>query len=282
MKSVARTVKRLLDPVFDLRQFASSVLHYGRYLKDLFAYRSMIADKGYNGPLSRIPVTELYPCLHDRTATTSFDHHYIYLNAWAFRRIVADSPAEHVDVGSQLSFITLLSSVVPVTFIDLRPADIKLSGLDGKEGTILSLPYSDNSVHSMSSLHVIEHIGLGRYGDPLDPKGTELAMKELARVISPGGKLYIGVPVSNVERIRFNADRVFNPETIIKAFSELGLKLVEFSYVDDKANKQEFVSPNQLNNESSYACGMFAFTREIHNMNANSVQKNNESTLGGK
>ncbi len=262
MMSVARRAKRLLDPVVDLRQFASSVLYYGRYFKDLFAYRSMNAGKGYKRPVSRIPVTELYPCLHDRTATTSFDHHYIYLNAWAFRRIVTSSPAEHVDVGSQLSFITLLSSVVPVTFIDLRPADIKLSKLEGKKGTILSLPYSDDSVHSMSSLHVIEHIGLGRYGDPLDPKGTELAMTELARVIAPGGKLYIGVPVSKIERIRFNADRVFNPITIINAFSELGLKLVEFSYVDDSANMHYCESPDTFDN-CTFACGMFVFTKEM-------------------
>lgn len=260
MKSVARTIKRLIDPVLDVRKFALSALHYGRYFKDLFAYRSMIAGKGFIGTLSSIPVNELYPCLQDRTATTAFDHHYIYLNAWAFRRIVTDSPAAHVDVGSQLSFITLLSSVVPVTFIDLRPADIKLSGLEGKKGTILSLPYSDCSVLSMSSLHVIEHIGLGRYGDPLDPKGTEIAMSELARVISPGGKLYIGVPVSNLERVRFNADRVFNPESIIKAFSELGLKLVDFSYVDDLANMHYGKSPSQLE-DCTYGCGMFVFTK---------------------
>lgn len=257
LRAAARTAKKLIDPVVNPRQIASSMLHYGKFLKDLFAYRSMVEG---DGSMSGIPVTELYPCLHDRTEKTTFDHHYIYLNAWAFRRIVADNPAVHVDVGSQLAFVTLLSSIVPVTFIDLRPANIELPGLEGKNGTILSLPYADGTVGSMSSLHVIEHIGLGRYGDPLDPRGTELAIRELSRAIAPGGKLYIGVPVSRNERICFNAHRIFSPATIINACSYCGMQLAEFSYVDDSANMHWNESPDALNG-SDFACGMFVFTK---------------------
>jgi hypothetical protein len=35
-------------------------------------------------------------------------------------------------------------------------------------------------------MHVVEHVGLGRYGDALDPKGDARACAELARVLAQG------------------------------------------------------------------------------------------------
>ncbi len=47
-----------------------------------------------------------------------------------------------------------------------------------------------------SCMHTIEHIGLGRYGDPLDAVGDQTALSELQRVVAPGGSLLIVVPVA--------------------------------------------------------------------------------------
>ena len=58
----------------------------------------------------------------------------------------------------------------------------------------------------------MEHIGLGRYGDPLDPDGTERAIDELARVVSPGGDLYLSLPLDDENRTYFNAHRAFTEE----------------------------------------------------------------------
>ena len=56
---------------------------------------------------------------------------------------------------------------------------------------------------------MVEHIGLRRYGDPLDPDGTVKAMAELKRIVIPGGDLYISVPVDEMNRIYFKAHRAF-------------------------------------------------------------------------
>lgn len=65
----------------------------------------------------------------------------------------------------------------------------------------------DNSVESVSSICVVEHIGLGRYGDPLDPYGSEKAIEERKRIIQSGGDLYLSLPFDDVNRIYFEAHR---------------------------------------------------------------------------
>lgn len=89
------------------------------------------------------------------------------------RRVTANKPPYHVDVASQVLFANLLAATRPVLFVDYRPLHVALSGLHSLGGSILALPFADNSVGSLSCLHVAEHIGLGRYGDPLDPEGTK-------------------------------------------------------------------------------------------------------------
>jgi len=132
-----------------------------------------------------------------------------------------------------------------------------MAGLLNCSGDILNLPFADQSLSSISCLHVAEHVGLGRYGDPLNPDGTRLACAELQRVLAPGGDLFFAVPVGR-PRVCFNAHRIHTPEIIIDFFE--GLNLVEFSGVHDDATFAERVSPGEFSN-SIYACGMFWFCR---------------------
>jgi SAM-dependent methyltransferase len=195
--------------------------------------------------------------VHDKTATTIADSHYLRLNSWAMQRIVARKPARHFDVGSQAGFVTLLSTVIPVTFIDIRPLDTPFSGLECIAADAVQLPFPDGSMASLSCLHVAEHIGLGRYGDRLDPAGTRKAATELARVLRPGGDLFLGLPVGR-ERVCFNAHRVHLPMTVREYFA--GLDLFEFAAVDDDGKFFSPADPRKLES-CRYGCGMFWFRK---------------------
>lgn len=63
-------------------------------------------------------------------------------------------------------------------------------------------------VVSFSSL---EHSGLGRYGDPLNPEGDTEAMQQAWCMLKPGGLMLLAVPMScrNAGRLEFNAHRVY-------------------------------------------------------------------------
>jgi hypothetical protein len=204
-----------------------------------------------------IRLIDSYPQLHDRTSATGIDTHYFYANGWAMRRIMAQQPKHHVDIGSQTMLINLLSAVLPVTFVDYRPLQAGMEGLSNCSGDILNLPFADGSIASLSCLHVAEHIGLGRYGDPLNPHGTRQACAELQRVLAPGGNLYFVVPVGR-PRVCFNAHRIHALETIVEYFA--GLELMWFSGVHDDGRYVERVGPNEFE-ESGYACGMFWFRK---------------------
>lgn len=153
----------------------------------------------------------------------------------------------------------MLSAVCDLVFVDYRPLPVNINRFYMVSGDLLNLPFPDKSVDSLSCLHVAEHIGLGRYGDSLNPNGTRLACSELNRVLAPGGCLYFAVPVV-IEAVHFNAHRVHFPETIIRYFDEL--TLVEFSGVTDSGELMKDPDPSHFN-DSVYACGMFKFCKNI-------------------
>jgi len=95
----------------------------------------------------------------------------------------------------------MLTAFTNVTFIDIRPLEAKLDRLECIKGNILSMPFEDKSLRSLSCLCVAEHIGLGRYGDSLDPMGTKKAIKELSRVLAVNGNLYFSVPVADQDYV---------------------------------------------------------------------------------
>jgi SAM-dependent methyltransferase len=199
-----------------------------------------------------------HPCLCDWTSITPFDAHYFYQGGWLARQVAARRPQLHVDVGSSAQMIAVLSAMTSVVHIDYRPLRATLQGLECRAGDILNLPLEDASVNSLSCMHVLEHIGLGRYGDPLDPSGSEKAAAQLARVLAPQGRLYLSVPVGR-ERTCFNAHRVFDPATIERYFSTL--RLESFAYVgDDGIYQQE--GHREAIRGLEYGCGMFELSRQ--------------------
>ena len=204
-----------------------------------------------------IRILDLQPCLGDWSTHTPFDAHYFYQGAWLARRVASAKVVKHVDVGSSVLTMSVLSAQVDTTFVDYRPLKVSLPGLTSIAGNILDLPFADNSVNSLSCLHVIEHIGLGRYGDPIDPSGSIKAALELQRIVNPGGKLYLSLPVGR-ERICFNAHRVHAPATILPMFAHM--RLLEFSYVDDQGMYHEN-QPIQAVSNLEYGCGLFQFEK---------------------
>jgi len=245
-----KQVRRWLSPFFDPVSFLRGLFAYPRFFADWRRYQTCPNAE----PLH---LTDIYPQLHDRTNTTGIDSHYFYINGWTMRRILTKMPVQHMDIGSQTMFVNLLSAVLPVIFVDYRPLDARMEGLTNQSGDILNLPFDDGTVESLSCLHVAEHIGLGRYGEPLNPHGTRQACAELQRVLAPGGNLYFALPLGS-PRVCFNAHRIHAPETIVEYFSEL--ELLEFSGVHDDGRFVEGVELIEFN-ESEYACGMFWFRK---------------------
>ncbi|HEX9983056.1 MAG TPA: DUF268 domain-containing protein [Thermoanaerobaculia bacterium] len=250
MKNLARFAYRWVAQVWDPFRSARAVRSMPAYIGDYLRYRMRPGAE----PLH---LRDLEPALHEKTGSHEFDTHYFFLNAWAARRILATNPVRHIDVASQTALATQISAVIRVTYLDYRPLNVHLSNLQPLSGNLTSLPFRDASVRSLSCLHVAEHVGLGRYGDPIDPRGTIRAADELRRVLAPGGNLFFALPIGR-PRVCFNAHRV-HAATQIRDYFE-GLELVEYSAVGDDGLFHERVPLEQFDRDS-YACGMFWFRR---------------------
>jgi len=110
-------------------------------------------------------------------------------------------------------------------------------------------------------MHVIEHIGLGRYGDILDPDGDLKAIFELKRVLAVGGSLIFAVPIGK-PKILFNAHRIYSYDQIVDYFAEFELK--EFSLITEDNKKGGLLrhATKEMADQEVYGCGCFWFKKD--------------------
>lgn len=247
-----------------LKRLATPIVHHFRrkrklklFYNDLEAFKKL--DTGKRLAVSK----DLFPVLDDRTSTTDFEPHYTYHPGWAARVVKAIGPKKHIDISSALTFCTTLSAFIKTEFYDYRPAMLSLDNLTCAQADLTALHFADNSIESLSCMHTIEHIGLGRYGDNIDPDGDIKAISELARVCAPGGSLLVVVPVGE-QRVMFNAHRIYRAASFVEYFK--GFTLKEFSLIDDNGDFLRGAAL-PLADKQVYGCGCFWL---IKNNNGNS------------
>jgi hypothetical protein len=224
-------------------------------MKSFFAFISKDTKKRFP-----IPLLDSMPVLFENTPFTRFDTHYIYHTAWAARKVKEINAEHHVDISSSLYFSSIVSAFVPVTFYDFRPAKLNLSNLTSHPANLSKLHFESESIESLSCMHTVEHVGLGRYGDAIDPEGDVGAAHELARVVKKGGSLLFVVPIGK-PKIQFNAHRVYSYQMVVDMFP--GLTLKEFSLIPDNALDKGMIynATKEQSDEQTYGCGCFWFVK---------------------
>jgi hypothetical protein len=244
-----------INPIRSLRNLGGIPF----YIRDLVQYSWVVTQQ----KSLRLNWAYLNPQLsdrHDEAGSTKTD--YFLQDLWMARKIFSQSPKEHWDIASRIDgFVAHLLTFRDVNVIDIRKLESQIPGLTFHQGNITALNIPDQSIESLSCLHAMEHVGLGRYGDPIDPDGCFKGMKELQRVLAPKGRLYFSVPLGK-ERVEFNAHRVFAPSTVIKTFSELNL--IDFAVISANGELIESTLPSSEIFDQvthGYICGLFILER---------------------
>ena len=259
MKALRRALRRphelvsmfLVDPL----ELVNKWRGLGAFTQNARAYRRANRDGRF-----AIGWRDLWYRSYDRFAGAgSITFHYFFQDLWAASRLYEAGVRRHVDVGSRLDgFVAHVLPFCDVTYVDVRPLDAPIPRLTFIRALLTSLPFASGSIPSLSCLHVVEHVGLGRYGDPVDPDGYARAAGELVRVLKPGGTLLFGAPVGR-ERVCFDAHRVFDPDTVVRIFP--GLRLAEFSLIDDTGRWRATGASFADARACSYGCGLFRFEK---------------------
>ena len=207
----------------------------------------------------QVKQTDWFPCLNDDTTATGFDAHYVLHTSWAARVLAKTRPQAHISFGDSLYFVGIASAFTPINFYDIRKSELPFRDIEQKTADLTCLPSSwTDALQSISCMHVLEHVGLGRYGDTLDASGDRKAAAELARVLAPGGQLLMVVPMEDPPRVCFNAHRLYSYPQVMELFPNLSL--VEFTLITNEGEFFENADPRLLNGRK-YLCGCFRFTK---------------------
>ncbi len=239
----------------DPRKTLRSVLGLPRYVRDFLRFRS-----GYAGRI------ELLPCLHDwheEGGTTKSE--YFWQDLLVARSIFQAKPKKHVDVGSLVGgFVAHVASFREIEVFDVRPISTQIPGVTFKQAD-LTQPVAGMADYcdSLSCLHALEHFGLGRYGDPIDPRGYERGFANMAALLKQDGVFYLSVPVG-MDRVEFNAHRVFDPRSIVKLATQHSLRLSALTVIQP-GGRIETIVLDEVHLSSlagqRYALGLFVFQK---------------------
>lgn len=257
IKLIKKSIKARFPKLYThYLNYQSETIQEKQYFNDLQEFKEISKSKA----LRFSSVFDYYPIMDDKTSNTPFEPHYTYHPAWAARILAKTKPKKHIDISSTLNFCTLVSAFIPVDFYDYRPAKVMLSDLNSKHADLTQLFFKDDSILSLSCMHTIEHVGLGRYGDPLDYDGDLKAISELKRVLAINGDLLFVVPIGK-PKIAYNAHRIYSYDQILNYFS--GLELQEFSLVPDDFENIGLIknASAEISNQQNWGCGCFWFKK---------------------
>ena len=239
-------------------------------MRDLFHFRS-----SYTGRF------ELLPCLYDwyeEGGTTKSE--YFWQDLLVARKIFKANPEKHVDIGSRVDgFVAYVASFREIEVFDIRPITTQIPGVTFKQADLMKpVERMAGYCDSLSCLHALEHFGLGRYGDPIDTKGFERGLVNMAGLLRKDGVFYLSVPIG-IDRVEFNAHRIFDPRVIVNLAAVNSLQLSALTVIR-QGGRVEALAPDEaqlgdLANQR-YALGIFVFKK----LNRGNITQVVESGIG--
>lgn len=209
-------------------------------------------------------ITNYFPVLVDyNDSAGSASGHYFHQDLLVASFIASKNPKRHIDIGSRIDgFVAHVAAFRNIEVIDVRP--LPATGhlnIIFVQADLMNQEKTFPTADSVSCLHAIEHFGLGRYTDPIDPNGHHKGFLNILRMIDVGGTLYISFPIGARNEVQFNAHRIFHPLDIFSWPGCENLKLERFDYVDDGGSLHQHIDINCHNFDVNFGCGIYSFTK---------------------
>ena len=246
---------------FNPSVFARNLFGVGYY------FSTLLKLKKQRGNNTDFVFGKKYPVLDEREAPSgNSSGHYFNQDLFVAQKIFKACPEKHIDVGSRIDgFVAHVAVYRKITVFDVRPLKTSFKNISFTQLDLTSSITDGltNCCDSISSLHAIEHFGLGRYGDSIDYNGHLKALKNITKMLRSSGVFYFSVPIGK-QRIEFNAHRVFSINYLLQLF-EKNYTLISFSYVDDNGVFFKNISLDKekikTNLGCSFGCGIFEWKK---------------------
>jgi hypothetical protein len=240
----------------DLRRMFFFVIRLPRFIYEYVSFRSLSKDR-----------VKLRPCLHDEHGEGGEARsEYFLQDLMVARCVFEEKPTRHIDIGSRVDgFVAHVASFRTIEVFDVRPNSANVPGIRFRQIDMMSSEGASERCDSLSCLHALEHFGLGRYGDPISPKGFEDGFAAMATMVQPGGRFYLSVPIGR-PRVEFNAHRIVSPRCVMDLAGKHNLRLVELTVL--REGSQELLrelGPEEISalEGLDYALGVFILLKPV-------------------
>jgi hypothetical protein len=262
-------MKQILHKVnFGLEVIGFNSIKFITFFRGLpFFFRDFVGLKKQMKVNRDFPLGNFYPILFDKYDKSGImNGHYFHQDLLVASKIFLNNPIRHIDIGSRIDgFVAHVATFRKIEIFDIRPIVSKIDNIIFTQADLTLLPDSlKECCDSLSSLHAIEHFGLGRYGDTIDLDGHLKAINNLHQMLKPNGKFYLSVPIGK-QRIEFNAHRVFSIKYLLQILVDK-FTIEAFHFVDDKGDLFEnaILSEESIKTNFScfYGCGIFELIKK--------------------
>lgn len=210
-----------------------------------------------------------YPSLSEIGAQAgTASGHYFHQDLHIAQQIQAAQPTRHIDVGSRIDgFVAHVASFRPIEVFDIRALSGGIPNVTFTERDITNEDASFDAItDSLSSLHAVEHFGLGRYGDTVDYYGYRKGFDNLSRMVKPGGRFYFSVPIGQTQRVEFDGHRVFSIPYLLRDMIEPTFAVEHFAWVDDRGEMHRDGDVRSVDANRTfglqYGCGIFTLRKQ--------------------
>lgn len=231
------------------------------YARDFLEYKRQESVIGKEFPCG-MPI----PCFDDRAEEPGrATGHYFHQDLLMACRVFINNPAHHVDVGSRIDgFVAHVASFRQIEVFDIRELKCDVLNMTFRRVDMMDKNFDlADYCDSISCLHVLEHFGLGRYGDRIDYHGHLLGFRNIYKMLKPKGKFYFSVPMGP-QRVEFNGQRVFSLQYLLDMFKDK-YRIDSFAYVNDAGELIQNAEMDRKSVESNFSsrlgCGIFELTK---------------------
>lgn len=143
-----------------------------------------------------------------------------------------------LEIGSSDSILALKFAKMgcETHALDIRPYTERHPNLRIHVADACNTRLPSNYFDSTIAISVIEHIGIGHYGDPQHKNGDLQAIREMFRVTRPGGRIIITTPYYRIFKTLPNFERWIDAEYLEALLKDIQDQILDMQFI--KANRK--------------------------------------------
>ncbi len=152
--------------------------------------------------------------------------------------------AKILDMGGGNSYSTIVPMLLRLSGVQILSLDpvnrpnVSKYGVRYLQGDCMHSGLGDASVDVVTIISTLEHVGLGRWGDPLAADGDVQAMQEARRVLVPGGHVVLTIPYG-YPTVVYNLHRIYDAGRLERLLDGLEVAVARYSLNGHLCSQQD-------------------------------------------